>query len=826
MADHSDSHDVPDKKLSQLCYVCDQIGTSDARWFINTQPNSQPGLGIYVHRRDLHSLRASATKGCRLCGLILSTVVNSDDARQVPTLSGDIFQDCVYSIKKRRGLTSSLRLLQKYGHKVSPATAYCLPTTFKFNEDIRGLHLLSKLCGIGRVILIGTAHTNNLPSNLRAVVLYPFGTFDYQLFRTPFIAGHPFELATRLGMEDSFPIIEDILMPRVRPDDPLEPLATAWVASPTLFTERLLHRIRCWRQICLTEHPKCRVSSGPQPLPSRVIVIPAEMAPHKVRLQDTRGQNGIYAALSYCWGTSSHKMTTKLTLSEHLGGFPVSTLPATIRDAIKLCHSLEIPYLWVDSLCIIQDDSEDWHKEATEMAAIYGRAALMISTPQNSGCDESFNDFGNIASGDSSLPQILWEHRHLQEKVTGIVSVRPTASIFNSQTRGTFWVGKQDSPWMTRGWTLQEWLLSPRVLHCGKERMWDCYQTWYTETSSMIHISEVAVFDSVNVAESSPSYAFARMARIDPQVGGSALDTYWARLVEEYTSRTLSREMDKMPAIAGLAAKFMEHSHTKALAADYLAGLWYYKGMYPFEGHKYPTSQIPLGLLWRRSSVEYMRSPDTYRAPSWSWASLDGPVSLFRLQWPLLEIVGSTAGSKDYLLFKNMEILAVRCLFDPPGSFSLVQTGWIIASSLLKRAYVSPSWKVAQFHTSLQAEYHKTFAGLSTHRRHDETPWFAIFDQDPENTGIDFAEESLYVIQVATVTRQMQEGRLPIIIHHALVAEKVGTLDGIDCFRRLGVAWYYPKDGGQWNGGIDGPANEWIDRHMLRNWENQKIRLI
>ncbi|KAJ0115586.1 hypothetical protein J7T55_010409 [Diaporthe amygdali] len=460
------------------------------------------------------------------------------------------------------------------------------------------------------------------------------------------------------------------------------------------------------------------------------------------------------------------------------------------------------------------------------MAAIYGRAALTISTPQNSGCDEGFNDFGQIESEGPSLPEILWKHRQRGRIVTGVVSVRNMALNSYGEPEAPFWIGKQHSPWMRRGWTLQEWLLSPRVLHCGRERMWDCYETWYTESSSMLSSSESALLNADPVAQGLASSVFARMARIDPEIGEGALDTYWARLVEDYTSRTLSHEMDKMPAIAGLAAIFMEHSHTRALAAKYLAGLWYYKGIYPFEGQKYPTSQIPLGLLWRRSSVEYMRSPDTYRAPSWSWASLDGPVSLFRLQWSLLEIFGSTAGSKDYLLFKNMEILAVRCLFDPPGSFSLVQTGWIIASSLLERAYLNPSWKVAQFNSSLQAEYHKSFVGLSTHQKHEETPWFAIFDQDPEQTGVNFAEESLHVIQVATMTRQVQERRLPVIIHHALVAEKVGILDGIDCFRRLGVAWYCPKDGGKWNGVIDGPAKEWIDRHMLRDWKSQKIRLI
>jgi hypothetical protein len=87
------------------------------------------------------------------------------------------------------------------------------------------------------------------------------------------------------------------------------------------------------------------------------------------------------------------------------------------------------------------------------------------------------------------------------------------------------------------------------------------------------------------------------MGRLDPKIRQGSLDTHWARLVEDFTSRTLSRDMDKIPAIAGLATKFMTHSHAKAPGATYLAGLWYYKGINPFGGQTYPTSQIPLGLL-------------------------------------------------------------------------------------------------------------------------------------------------------------------------------------------------------------------------------------
>lgn len=605
--------------------------------------------------------------------------------------------------------------------------------------------------------------------------------------------------------------------------DPLELLSIAWMVSPTLFTDDLLHRIRHWREECLTEHPKCRGTTGPQPLPSRVIDIPATSDSHTVSLRVSRGERGVYAALSYCWGACSQRTTTKSTLKEHLVGIKVSTLPGVIRDAIRLCQSLGIPHLWVDALCIVQDDWEDWHHEAAEMAAIYGRSALTISAPQNTHCDESFDTFPPTKSEVPSVPEIAWQHRLQEDSVTGSAAFQLSALGPTGRPHPTFSIGERGTPWMTRGWTLQEWLLSPRVLHCGRQRVWDCYQTWYTE-SGMTHDGSPAVADAHDdIKDGLVPQIFARLARLDPDIRGSALDTHWARLVEDFTSRNLTREMDKMPAVAGLAAKFMEYSRTKALQAKYLAGLWYYRGINPFGRHTYPTSQVPMGLLWRRSAVEYMRSPAAYRAPSWSWAALDGQVNLFSPRWLYFTIFGGSIGFEE---IKLMEVNTAGCLYNPPDSCSLVETGWIVATTYVTRACINPFWKVELFHPKLREEYHKTFIGLATHRGREDTPFFGIFDQSPEQTGIQYIEDSLYLLHVATVARNPQKFRAPDIIHYALVAERVGIFDNMDCFHRLGMAWYSPSKKSELVGQYFTTHNYWSDRHMLRDWESRKVRLI
>lgn len=196
--------DTSRNKPSQICKICEQIGTCNTRWLINMEKDSNLGLGVYIHRRDLHSLKASAVGGCGLCMFILSTVLTSYDARHAQTLSGDITQDCERSAKTKIKKIDKKRLLRRHGDELPEAIAYNLATTFKDPADLQGLDRLSKLCGNGRIILMCTIDTSLLPYNFRAVVLYPFGAFDIQDVRTPFIAGRPFELVPRIGMSELF----------------------------------------------------------------------------------------------------------------------------------------------------------------------------------------------------------------------------------------------------------------------------------------------------------------------------------------------------------------------------------------------------------------------------------------------------------------------------------------------------------------------------------------------------------------------------------------------------------------------------------------------
>ncbi|EMT72323.1 hypothetical protein ACKRZS_011692 [Fusarium odoratissimum] len=80
-----------------------------------------------------------------------------------------------------------------------------------------------------------------------------------------------------------------------------------------------------------------------------------------------------YCALSYCWGNKNLFITTQGHLSQNMGGISMDSIPAVMRDAIFAARSLEFQYIWIDALCIVQDDDKDWAYEAAIMDAVFSR---------------------------------------------------------------------------------------------------------------------------------------------------------------------------------------------------------------------------------------------------------------------------------------------------------------------------------------------------------------------------------------------------------------------------------------------------------------------
>jgi hypothetical protein len=121
--------------------------------------------------------------------------------------------------------------------------------------------------------------------------------------------------------------------------------------------------------MCLQHHDECtlslsetKIDEAVEPiLPPRVIDVPRMQTPQKVKLFETQGARGYYTALSHCWGPPENRplRTTRGNLADHLTGIQLCKLPKTYRDAVTVARALGIRYIWIDSLCIVQDDPDD-----------------------------------------------------------------------------------------------------------------------------------------------------------------------------------------------------------------------------------------------------------------------------------------------------------------------------------------------------------------------------------------------------------------------------------------------------------------------------------
>ncbi len=105
---------------------------------------------------------------------------------------------------------------------------------------------------------------------------------------------------------------------------------------------------------------------------------PADM-PLSASLLETNAQRADYLTLSYCWGKTEMVRTTTETLSDYRKSIPLDVVAKTIRDALVITKELGYRYIWIDSLCIIQDSPDDWDKESGRMAILYRHSALTIA---------------------------------------------------------------------------------------------------------------------------------------------------------------------------------------------------------------------------------------------------------------------------------------------------------------------------------------------------------------------------------------------------------------------------------------------------------------
>lgn len=212
-----------------------------------------------------------------------------------------------------------------------------------------------------------------------------------------------------------------------------------------------------WTSSCRSHHVSC--PKDPTFLPTRLV----QLHPNGIRLVETpTGKKGIYTALSHCWGSAQTSKTTASTLKSFSQNIDVLHLPKSFQDAILITRKLGIAYIWIDSLCIIQDSAGDWHREASRMENYYSNCFLNISALSARDSNVGFLNRRKLA------PDV-----QLQDDLRLRHASRPWGTVF------------YNSPLSQRAWVLQERLLSNRVLHFGDEELfWECSTLSARESSS------------------------------------------------------------------------------------------------------------------------------------------------------------------------------------------------------------------------------------------------------------------------------------------------------------------------------------------------------
>ena len=360
---------------------------------------------------------------------------------------------------------------------------------------------------------------------------------------------------------------------------------------------------RTWMTDCLSSHENCRLEES-SPLPTRVIDVQAGCANQRCRIVETRGRTGRYVALSHCWGGAITPVLSDETIRDFFEDLPVSQLPANFQDAVKITRDLGFQYLWVDSLCIRQDSKIDWQIESANMAAVYQNAAITLYAAASPGSKHGIfpRDSEATLSCQRLPPCVSLSVAQAEENQQEV-----RVQLLEEDDDEDLWKLDVSSPLSIRGWCLQELVLSPRRLICGRKQFyWQCLRGYHaadglprcpglrTPTLEFRDITkQVNSVQSVSKEE--------------------VLFEYY-QLVAKYSQRKLTFGSDKLPAFSGLAQKLHP-----VIGGEYIAGLW--------------TADITSGLLWRSRDSSATHSRD-YRAPSWSWAVTDEPLG-FSIQFSI-----------------------------------------------------------------------------------------------------------------------------------------------------------------------------------------------
>lgn len=330
----------------------------------------------------------------------------------------------------------------------------------------------------------------------------------------------------------------------------------------------------------------------------------------------SQNEKGDYVALSHCWGGAISLLLTSTTLHSFQMGLPSSELPPNFQDAVRITQELGIRYLWIDSLCILQDSKTDWEQESKNMCSVYRNSCVTIYALIAPGSKAGILNINRSPSPDPPPAKLRISDDPADNKAVTVLRKDSSRDEYLSDLLNVSLYHHKASALSTRGWTLQETTLSPQQLHYGRRQIyWRCLNGCKS-ADGLLPGDDSARFGRSTDLEISRVLNWnilqSRGALRPPHT--SVTLYYFYLLVVAYSRRRLSYGSDKLPAMSGIAQALHP-----LLKGDYLAGIW--------------STDFRCGLLWRLSGKKSGHQNVPYRSPSWSWAITDDEITFPIKNW-------------------------------------------------------------------------------------------------------------------------------------------------------------------------------------------------
>jgi hypothetical protein len=359
-----------------------------------------------------------------------------------------------------------------------------------------------------------------------------------------------------------------------------------------------------WAQNCLQNHPGCvpaGATTSQSWYPTRLLdlstVPPTNEETVRLVISANNPPKGSYVTLSHCWGDTNIVKLISKTLVSFCQGLELSTLPTTFQHAIAVTRSLGFQYLWIDSLCIIQDSKSDWEREAPTMIQVYQNLIINISAIQSTNSNGGLFVQRNPNTLTPPCIQLSFPNNHKQNVKLSFIH---------------YWKDEvEQAPLTTRAWVVQERILSPRIVHFGREEVfWECKEHAISESfpRTFPRTNYLARYLTVSNDPFTTRKHVSQKSKIEHLLPLRP----WFQIISSYSKANLTYWEDRLVALAGVVRLF-----ENVLDDKFYAGIWRKNLVFRLAWNvDYDTQGTSLQSVLRPGQ------PDANKFPSWSWLLL------------------------------------------------------------------------------------------------------------------------------------------------------------------------------------------------------------